>query len=45
MTDPWAVGAALAVLGMAGTLLTLGLLSLLTMLLKRLFPYAPEREK
>lgn len=45
MTDPWGVGAALAVLGMAGTLLTLLLLSLLTELLKRIFPYAPERER
>ena len=44
MSDPWAVGAALAVLGMGGTLLTLWLLSVLTMLLKRVFPYTPERE-
>ena len=45
MTDPWGVGVVLAVLGMAGTLLTLWLLALLTMLLKRIFPYAPEREQ
>jgi hypothetical protein len=44
VTDPWAVGAALAVLGMGGTLVTLGLLSLLTVLLKRIFPYSSERE-
>jgi hypothetical protein len=45
VTDPWALGAVLAVLGMAGTLLTLWLLSVLTMLLKRIFPYTPEREQ
>jgi hypothetical protein len=43
VTDPWAVGIALAVLGMGGTLLTLWLLSLLAVLLKRLLPYEPER--
>jgi hypothetical protein len=45
VSDPWAVGLVLAVLGMGGTLFTLGLLSLLTILLKRLLPYAPERER
>jgi len=45
MTDPWAVGSALAVLGMGGTLLTLWLLSLLASLLKLLFPYSPDAEK
>jgi hypothetical protein len=45
VTDPWAVGTALAVLGMGGTLLTLWLLSFLTMLLKRVLPYTAEREK
>ena len=45
MSDAWAVGSVLAVLGMGGTLVTLGLLSLLTVLLKRLLPYRPERER
>ncbi len=45
MMDPWTTGLALAVLGMGGTLLTLGVLSLLMLLLKRLFPYSPENEK
>ncbi|HZS02980.1 MAG TPA: OadG-related small transporter subunit [Chloroflexota bacterium] len=44
MSEPWAVGSVLAALGMGGTLFTLGLLSLLTALLKRLFPHAPGRE-
>jgi hypothetical protein len=45
MTDAWAVGSALAVLGMGGTLLTLWLLSLLASLLKRVFPYLPDAEQ
>ena len=43
MSDPWADGAALATLGMGGTLFTLALLSLLMALLKRLLPVTPER--
>jgi hypothetical protein len=45
VTDRWAVGAALAILGMGGTLLTLYVLSLLMEALKRFAPYDPEREK
>lgn len=45
MTDPLAVGLALAVLGMGGTLVSLWLISLLVDLLKRVFPYTPENEK
>ena len=45
MNDPLAIGLALAVVGMGGTVLTLWVLSLLVDLLKRLFPYSPDREK
>lgn len=45
MTDALAVGLVLAALGMGGTLFTLWLLSLCIGVLKRLFPYVPEREK
>ncbi len=45
MTDPWAVGLALAVLGMGGTVLSLWFISLLIDVLKRVFPYVPEREQ
>jgi hypothetical protein len=45
MIDPWSIGIALAILGMGGTLLSLGLISLLMVLLKRLFPYSPEDAK
>jgi hypothetical protein len=43
--DPLTTGLALAVLGMGGTLLSLALLSVLVVLLKRVFPYSPENEK
>ena len=43
--DPWSIGGALAVLGMGGTLFSLGLLSALIVLLKRVLPYSPESEK
>jgi hypothetical protein len=42
--DPWAVGVALSILGMGGTVLSLWFISLLVDLLKRLFPYNPEAE-
>ena len=45
MTDPLAVGVALAILGMGGTLLSLAFLSLLMVLLKRVFPITPEDTK
>ena len=45
MSESLSVGIVLAVLGMGGTVLTLGLLAGLTVLLKRAFPYEPEREK
>ena len=45
MTDPLAVGVALAILGMGGTLVSLSFLSLLMGLLKRVFPYTPDDAK
>jgi hypothetical protein len=45
MTDALSVGLALAVLGMGGTLVSLGFIALLIVLLKRVFPYAPEDAK
>ena len=43
--DPWSIGAALAVLGMGGTLVSLGLISALIVVLKRALPYSAESEK
>ena len=45
MIDPWAIGIALAILRMGGTVLSLALISVLMVLLKRAFPYSPENEK
>jgi hypothetical protein len=45
MTDVWSIGFALAILGMGGTLVTLAFIALLVVLLKRVFPYAPEDAK
>jgi hypothetical protein len=45
MTDVWAIGFALAILGMGGTFVTLTIISGLIVLLKRVFPYAPEDAK
>jgi len=38
-------GVTIIIVGMGGTLLTLGLLSLLMVLLKKVFPYKEENEK
>jgi hypothetical protein len=40
--DNWTFGWTLALIGMAGTMLVLWSLSLLILLLKKLFPYQPE---
>jgi hypothetical protein len=40
--DIWTFGWTLALIGMAGTMLVLWILSLLILLLKKLFPYQPE---
>jgi hypothetical protein len=40
--DNWTFGWTLALVGMAGTMLVLWCLSLLILLLKKLFPYQPE---
>jgi hypothetical protein len=40
--DKWTFGISVTVVGMGGTLLTLWLLSLVTMVLKRIFPPLDE---
>ena len=40
--DSWTFGWTLALIGMSGTMLVLWLLSLLILLLKKLFPYQSE---
>lgn len=40
--DLWTFGWTVALIGMGGTMLVLWLLSLLILLLKKLFPYRPE---
>ena len=40
--DTWTFGWTLALIGMGGTMLVLWILSLLILLLKKLFPYRPE---
>jgi hypothetical protein len=40
--DVWTFGWTLAVIGMTGTMLVLWCLSLLILLLRKLFPYEPE---
>jgi hypothetical protein len=40
--DVWTFGWTVALIGMSGTLLILWCLSLLILLLKRIFPYKPE---
>ncbi len=40
--DNWTFGITLVVVGMGGTVLTLWILSLLMMALKRVFPYQKE---
>jgi hypothetical protein len=41
--DIWTFGWTLALIGMTGTLLVLWCLSLLIVLLKKIFPYRPEQ--
>ncbi|HYT58236.1 MAG: hypothetical protein E6J74_19695 [Deltaproteobacteria bacterium] len=40
--DSWTFGWTLALIGMTGTMLVLWILSLLILLLKKIFPYQPE---
>jgi hypothetical protein len=40
--DTWTFGWTLAVIGMAGTMLVLWCVSLLILLLRKVFPYRPE---
>jgi Na+-transporting methylmalonyl-CoA/oxaloacetate decarboxylase gamma subunit len=40
--DIWSFGWTLSVIGMAGTMLVLWCLSLLILLLRKIFPYKPE---
>lgn len=40
--DTWTFGWTLALIGMTGTMLVLWILSLLILLLKKVFPYQPE---
>jgi hypothetical protein len=40
--DSWTFGWTLALIGMTGTMLVLWILSLLILLLKRIFPYEEE---
>ena len=41
----WTFGWTVALIGIGGTMLVLWLLSLLILLLKRLFPYQPEESE
>jgi hypothetical protein len=40
--DTWTFGWTVAVIGMIGTMLVLWILSLLILLLKKIFPYQPD---
>jgi Na+-transporting methylmalonyl-CoA/oxaloacetate decarboxylase gamma subunit len=40
--DNWTFGWTLAVIGMGGTMFVLWLLSLLILLIRKIFPYQPE---
>ena len=40
--DTWTFGWTLALIGMAGTMLVLWIMSLLILLIKKFFPYQPE---
>ena len=40
--DTWTFGWTLALIGMGGTMLVLWLLSLLILLIKKIFPYQPD---
>ena len=41
--DIWSFGLTVALVGMGGTMLVLWCLSLIVLLLKKLFPYQPEQ--
>jgi hypothetical protein len=43
--DKWTFGVTMLVVGMGGTLLTLGVMSLIIAFLKKIFPYKKEDEK
>jgi hypothetical protein len=43
MNDNMTFGLTMTIVGMAGTMLSLWVLSLLTTLLKKVFPYTPEK--
>jgi len=43
--DNWTFGITMVVVGMGGTLLTLGILSLLMGILSKAFPYKKEEEE
>ena len=43
--DKWTFGWTILVVGMGGTLLTLGLMSLIMSALKKVFPYKKEEEE
>lgn len=40
--DTWTFGLTLALIGMGGTMLVLWILSLLILLIKKIFPYQPN---
>ena len=40
--DKWTFGVTMLVVGMGGTLLTLGIMSVIIVLLKKIFPYKKE---
>ncbi len=43
--DKWTLGLTLLLVGMGGTIATLGFMSLIMAILKKVFPYKPEEEK
>jgi hypothetical protein len=43
--DKWTFGITMLVVGMGGTLLTLGIMSVIIALLKKIFPYKEEEGK
>ncbi|MCK9392844.1 MAG: hypothetical protein M0Q01_14905 [Syntrophales bacterium] len=43
--NKWTFGVTMLVVGMGGTLLTLGIMSLIIALLKMIFPYKKEAEE
>ncbi len=43
--DKWTFGVTMLVVGMGGTMLTLGIMSVIIALLKKVFPYKKEAEE